>query len=69
MTAPALTPEEILARLVTIRDWCETEAFYYRRRAADQHDRTHAIELEDVNAWLDAIVANLRTGRRADAAR
>ena len=66
MTAPSLTPDEILALLVTIRDWAEKEAFYYRRRAADAHDRTHAIQLEDVNAWLEAIVANLRAARRAD---
>jgi len=65
MTVPALSHDQLIADLVTTRDWAEREAFYYRRRAADSHDRTHAIDLEDMAATLAAVIANLRAERRA----
>jgi hypothetical protein len=55
--------DEQLAQLATLRDWCSDEAFYYRRRAADQHDRQHAIDLEDSVRILDDVIGNLRRER------
>jgi len=66
VTAPQLNPDDQIATLVVVRDEAEAEAFYYRRRGVDQHDRHHAIQLEDWARALDAVVSNLRMARRAD---
>jgi hypothetical protein len=66
MTAPQLTPEEILARLVLVRDWCTDEAAYYRRRPETRQDRQLAIQLEDWVRQLDEVIANLRMRRRTE---
>jgi hypothetical protein len=55
--------DEQVAQLVTLRDWCDQQAFYYRRRGADQHDRQHAIDLEDSVRILDDVIGNLRRER------
>jgi len=63
VTLRRLDAEDQIAILVAHRDWCSDEAFYYRRRAADHHDRQHAIDLENASRELDGLIGNLRRDR------
>lgn len=66
MTVRAMTTDDQIADLVRVRDALDREAFYYRRRAVDTHDRQHAIDLEEHVAVIDDVVANLRLERQAE---
>jgi hypothetical protein len=65
MTLRSLDPDARIAHLTSLRDWCSDEAFYYRRRGVDAHDRQHAIDLEDAVRDLDDVIGNLRRDRTA----
>jgi len=67
VTAPQLSLEEQIATEVALRDYLISEAAYYRRRAETGHDRQHAIQLEEWVIQLEAVIANRRMARRADA--
>jgi hypothetical protein len=60
MTVRTMALDDVIAAIAGIRDWSDREAFYYRRRGVDAHDRTHAIELEDNVKLLDDALGNLR---------
>lgn len=66
MTVRRMELDEEIADLVKWRDWADSEAFYYRRRGTEAHDRQHAIELEQCVSELDEIIANLRMSRKGN---
>jgi len=64
VTVRVMSQDEQLAALTVIRDYLDSQAFYWRRRGDSPADRQRAIDLEELAGLADDVLTNWRTQRR-----